>query len=55
MFRQLLPARVTVSILVAFAFVGGVVVAGVLLRDRGSPTPTQRYAPATTSRRPPTT
>jgi hypothetical protein len=35
--RSLLPARVVVSLLVAFAFVGVVVAAGALLRDRHSP------------------
>jgi hypothetical protein len=35
--RSLLPARVVVSVLVAFIFVGVVVAAGVVLRDRHSP------------------
>jgi hypothetical protein len=35
--RSLFPARVVVSVLVAFVFVGGVVAAGALLRDRHSP------------------
>jgi hypothetical protein len=48
--RQAFPARVVVSLAVAGALVGMIVVAGVLFRDRhpARPTPTMSTAPTTT-------
>jgi hypothetical protein len=45
--RSLLPARVVVSVVVAFVFVGVVVAAGALLRDRHSPARTRPPVAAT--------
>jgi hypothetical protein len=53
--RRLLPARVVVSIVAAFAFVGAVVAAGALLRDRDSGAPGHPHGPTTTSPSRPTT
>jgi hypothetical protein len=47
--RSLFPARVVMSVLVAFAFVGVVVAAGALLRDRHSPAPHRPPVAATAS------
>ena len=52
--RSLLPARVVVSVLVAFAFVGVVVAAGALLRDRHAPARPHPPVVATTSPTPTT-
>jgi hypothetical protein len=49
--RSVFPARVVVSLVVAFAFVGLVVAAGTLFRDRHAAGPHRPVAPQVSSPR----